>query len=57
MLLAHGPLGSLVAKSCRARLIECLMSEDRAAAGRAFQAMLGMSKIHVAGIEAAFRGD
>ena len=38
-------------------LIECLMSEDRAAAGRAFQALLGMSKIHVAGIEAAFRGD
>ena len=38
-------------------LIECLMSDDRAAAGCAFQAMLGMSKIDVAGIEAASRGD
>ena len=38
-------------------LIDCLMSDDRAAAGRAFQAMLGMSKIDVGGLEAAFRGD
>ena len=38
-------------------LIESLMSDDQAAAGRAFQTMMGMSKIDVAGIEAAFRGD
>lgn len=38
-------------------LITCLMSEDAAAAGRAFEAMQGMVKISVAGIEAAFRGD
>ena len=38
-------------------LIDCLMSGDRAGSGRAFQAMLGMSKIDVGGIEAAFRGD
>ena len=56
MLLAHGPLGVSWQIVPRA-LIECLMSEDRGAAGRAFQAMLGMSKIHVAGIEAAFRDD
>ncbi|MGJ0532727.1 VOC family protein [Methylocystis sp.] len=33
------------------------MDEDRAAAGRAFQAMLGMVKINIAALEAAFRGD
>ena len=33
------------------------MDEDRAAAGRAFQAMLGMVKIDLAAVEAAFRGD
>jgi predicted 3-demethylubiquinone-9 3-methyltransferase (glyoxalase superfamily) len=33
------------------------MHEDRAAAGRAFQAMLGMVKIDIAAVEAAFRGD
>ena len=33
------------------------MSDDRAGSGRAFQAMLTMNKIDVAGIEAAFRGD
>ena len=33
------------------------MSEDQAAAERAFQAMLTMNKIDVAGIESAFRGD
>ncbi|MDE2882591.1 MAG: VOC family protein, partial [Acidobacteriota bacterium] len=38
-------------------LIDSLMSEDRAAAERAFQAMLTMNKVDVAGIEAAFRGD
>ena len=38
-------------------LIDSLMSDDRAGSERAFQAMLGMNKIDVAGIEAAFRGD
>ena len=38
-------------------LIESFMSEDRAGAERAFQAMLTMNKVDVAGIEAAFRGD
>ncbi len=37
-------------------LIDSLTSGDRAAAERAFQAMLPMNKIDVAGIEAAFRG-
>jgi len=32
------------------------MDDDRAAAGRAFQAMLGMVKIDLAAVEAAFRG-
>jgi predicted 3-demethylubiquinone-9 3-methyltransferase (glyoxalase superfamily) len=32
------------------------MDEDRAAAERAFQAMLGMVKIDIAKVEAAFRG-
>jgi predicted 3-demethylubiquinone-9 3-methyltransferase (glyoxalase superfamily) len=34
-----------------------LMDEDRAAAERAFQAMLGMVKIDIAALEAAFRGN
>ena len=38
-------------------LIESLMSDDQAAAGRAFEAMLTMNKADVAAIEAAFRGD
>ena len=33
------------------------MDEDRAAAARAFQAMLGMVKIDLAKVEAAFRGE
>ena len=33
-----------------------LSSPDRAAAGRAMQAMLGMRKIDIAALEAAFRG-
>ena len=38
-------------------LIDSLMSDDRAGSERAFQAMLGMKKIDVAGIEAAFGGE
>lgn len=38
-------------------LIESFMSDDRAGAERAFQAMLSMNKVDVACIEAAFRGD
>ena len=34
-----------------------LGSPDRAAAGRAMQAMLGMRKIDIAALEAAFRGE
>lgn len=34
-----------------------LGSPDRAGAGRAMQAMMGMRKIDVAGLEAAFRGE
>ena len=37
-------------------LIERFMSDDRAGAERAFQAMLTMNKVDVAVIEAAFRG-
>ena len=37
-------------------LIDSLMSDDQAAAGRAFQAMMGMNKIDIAQVEAAFRG-
>lgn len=38
------------------RLPELLGAADRDAAGRAFQAMLTMSKIDIAAIEAAFQG-
>jgi predicted 3-demethylubiquinone-9 3-methyltransferase (glyoxalase superfamily) len=38
------------------QLIEMTTSPDRAAAGRAFQAMMGMKKIDIAGIKAAFEG-
>ncbi len=38
-------------------LIDSLMSDDRAGSERAFQAMLGTSKIDVAGLDAAFRGE
>ncbi len=41
---------------CPRALIECLMSDDRAAAGRAFEAMMAMGRIDIAAIEAAFRG-
>jgi 2-polyprenyl-6-hydroxyphenyl methylase/3-demethylubiquinone-9 3-methyltransferase len=37
-------------------LIEALANPDRAAAKRAFEAMMGMRKIDVAAIEAALRG-
>ena len=37
-------------------LPRCLTAPDRAAAGRAMQAMLAMRKIDIAGIEKAFRG-
>ena len=38
------------------QLPRCLASADRAAAGRAMQAMMGMHKIDIAAIEAAFEG-
>jgi len=38
------------------QLIEATTSPDREAAGRAFQAMMGMQKIDVAKIQAAFEG-
>jgi predicted 3-demethylubiquinone-9 3-methyltransferase (glyoxalase superfamily) len=38
------------------RLSELLGAPDRAAAGRAMQAMLGMKKIEIAGLERAFEG-
>lgn len=37
-------------------LLEATMSDDRAAAKRAFDAMMGMNKIDIAAIEAAWRG-
>ena len=38
-------------------LLRLLASSDRAAAGRAMQAMLAMSKIDIAALEAAYRGE
>lgn len=39
------------------RVGEILIDPDRVAAGRAFDAMMKMGKIDVAGLEAAFRGE
>lgn len=41
---------------CPRILIEALGNPDRAAAKRAFEAMMEMGKIDVAGIEAALQG-
>ncbi|WP_233282157.1 VOC family protein [Caulobacter vibrioides] len=38
------------------QLIEMTTSPDRAAAGRALQAMMGMKKINIAAMRAAFEG-
>ena len=38
-------------------LIESLRADDRAAAGRAFEAVMSMNRIEIAGIEAAVRGE
>jgi 2-polyprenyl-6-hydroxyphenyl methylase/3-demethylubiquinone-9 3-methyltransferase len=40
-----------------AALVEAITSPDRAAAKRAFEAMMGMGKIDIAAIEAAVRGE
>jgi predicted 3-demethylubiquinone-9 3-methyltransferase (glyoxalase superfamily) len=39
------------------RLVELLGSSDREAAGRAMEAMLKMTKLEIAELEAAYRGD
>lgn len=41
---------------CPERVMEMVNSEDRAAAGRAFDALMGMRKLDIAGIEKAFSG-
>ncbi len=56
MQLAQGPLRRPLADRAGG-LAAIALDEDRAAAERAFQAMLGMVKIDIAALEAAFRGE
>ena len=41
---------------CPERVMEIVNSENRAAAGRAFDALMGMRKLDIAAIEKAFSG-
>ena len=41
---------------CPERVMEMVNSKDRAAAGRAFHALMGMRKLDIAGVEKAYGG-
>ena len=41
---------------CPERVMEMVNSKDRAAAGRAFDALMGMRKLDIAGVEKAYGG-
>lgn len=55
MRLVQGQVGPVMANHARV-LTAAYTSPDRAAAKRAFDAMMGMRKIDIATIEAALRG-
>ena len=55
MRLVQGPVGLVVANYARV-LVEAITDPDRAAAKRAFEAMMTMKKIDIAAIEKTRKG-